>query len=88
MAYTGEYNGWTNYETWRVNLEIFDCFDLQDHPWVDAGFHDGVAEYLKETAEELVAGDATGLAKDYALAFMANVNWHEIAKHLMHTEEA
>jgi hypothetical protein len=61
--------------------------DLADHS-VDAGFHDGVAEYLKETAEELVAGDATGLAKSYALAFMANVNWHEIAKHYMHPEEA
>lgn len=87
MGYTAEYNGWTNYETWRVNLEIFDGMDLEDHE-VDAGFHDGVAEYLKDTAEELVVGEATGLAKSYALAFMANVNWHEIAKHYMHLEEA
>jgi hypothetical protein len=57
--------------------------NLQDHPWVDAGFHDGVAEYLKETAEELVAGDATGLAKSYALAFMANVNWQYGTQNLL-----
>tara|TARA_B110000977_G_scaffold108277_1_gene140983 strand:+ start:176 stop:439 length:264 start_codon:yes stop_codon:yes gene_type:complete len=87
MAYTGAYNGWTNYETWRVNLEIFDDFNLEDHP-VDAGFHDGVAEYLKETAEELVMETSTGLGQSYAMAFMANVNWHEIAKHLMHSQEA
>ena len=24
-----KYNGWTNYETWRVNLEIFDGFDRE-----------------------------------------------------------
>lgn len=88
MGYTAEYNGWTNYETWRVNLEVFDCFDFLDHPWVDVGDHDGVAKYLKEHAEELVALDSIGLARSCALAFMANVNWHEIAKHLMHAQEA
>ena len=87
MGYTAEYNGWTNYETWRVNLELFDGMDLSDHP-VDAGFHDGVAEYLKEMAEEAIVGEATGLAASFALAFMANVNWREIAKHYMHPQEA
>jgi len=24
MTNANEYNGWTNYATWRVNLEIFD----------------------------------------------------------------
>lgn len=23
-----KYNGWTNYETWRVNLELFDGWDI------------------------------------------------------------
>ena len=23
-----KYNGWTNYATWRVNLEIFDGMDI------------------------------------------------------------
>ena len=25
------YNGWTNYATWRVNLEVFDGGDWKDH---------------------------------------------------------
>jgi hypothetical protein len=28
-----KYNGWTNYATWRVNLEIFDGIDLMDYGW-------------------------------------------------------
>ena len=80
------YNGWTNYATWRVNLEVFDGqdpegFDLTQEAY-DLG-HD-----LKDYAEELI--DATsneGLARDYALAFLSDVNWYEIAKHLIATLE-
>ena len=75
------YNGWTNYATWRVNLEIFDGeqdnFDLTQ----DA-YHLG--SDLKSYAEELI--DITsdeGLARDYALAFLSDVNWGEIAQHLI-----
>ena len=25
------YNGWTNYATWRVNLEVFDGMDIMDY---------------------------------------------------------
>jgi len=31
MTTDNKYNGWTNYETWRVNLEIFDNFDISDY---------------------------------------------------------
>ena len=74
------YNGWTNYATWRVNLEIFDggpdWFDLDQEAY-DLG-HD-----LKAYAEELIE-DTTqeGLGRDYALAFLSDVNWYEIAKHM------
>ena len=27
------YNGWTNYATWRVMLEMFDGIDLRDYEW-------------------------------------------------------
>jgi len=26
-----EYNGWTNYATWRVNLELFSDMDYKDY---------------------------------------------------------
>lgn len=79
-----KYNGWTNYATWRVNLEIFDCFDL-----VDVGMEDqdecSVADFLKDYAEEAVMSSANedSLATSYAFAFMADVNWYEIAQALM-----
>ena len=70
------YNGWTNYETWRVNLEIFDGYET-DGQRVDE-------EYLKDMAEEIVLGgvDEQLLAHSYAHAFMSDVNWHEIAEHI------
>jgi hypothetical protein len=76
------YNGWTNYATWRVALEIFDGLN----PIEDWGLEgetlteSELAELLQEHAEELVSQTAPeGLALDYALAFMSDVNWYEIA---------
>ena len=79
-------NGWTNYATWRVALEIFDGLD----PVEDWGLEretlteSELAELLKEHAEELVSQTAPeGLALDYAEAFLSDVNWHEIASHMI-----
>ena len=73
-----KYNGWTNYATWRVNLEIFDGIDLRDMDWHKLDRYDlGMA--LKDYALDLVEQDAKeGLALDYARAFLADVNWYEI----------
>jgi hypothetical protein len=77
------YNGWTNYATWRVNLEIFDGFKV-----MDADMFNDVSElsdYLKCTAEDYIEDTSTecGLARDYAMAFLQDVNWREIAGHLI-----
>jgi hypothetical protein len=41
---------------------------------------------LKAYAEELIeATSEQGLARDYALAFLSDVDWREIAKHLIVT---
>ena len=65
-----QYNGWTNYPTWRVNLEIFDGLDLDRE--VDAG-------ELEQSAYDAIFDDGNDLAIGFALAFVADVNWHEIA---------
>lgn len=84
------YNGWTNYATWRVNLEVFDGFDPSDY---FSAFNPddiyGLGESLKEYAEQVLFECSTveGLARDYALAFLSDVNWQEIAKHLIATIE-
>ena len=81
------YNGWTNYETWRVNLEIFDGFDPYDNFSDDQRYmKDNLAGYLKDYTEEIIyqsGGGDGNLAVDYALAFLQEVNWHEIAKHMI-----
>jgi hypothetical protein len=81
-------NGWSNYETWRVNLEIFDGMTLKDfcddeEPTVHA-FEDALRYY----AEEIIfATSSMGLARDYALAFLSDVNWLEIANRLLEESE-
>jgi len=71
-----KYNGWTNYATWRVNLEIFDG---SESPW---DHHSA-----KEFAEEIIySSTPEGLARDYALAFLFDVNWGEIAEHYQDEE--
>jgi hypothetical protein len=74
------YNGWTNYATWRVNLELFDGLDTASDNNLDA--YD-LGQTLRDYAIEVVIGDATGLAYDYAMAFLDEVNWYEIATHMI-----
>lgn len=83
------YNGWTNYATWRVNLEVFDGQTWRDY----FGFRpdiDNLGLALKDHVEGYVyeAGGGDGnIAVDYAMAFLSDVNWYEIAKHLLEDEE-
>ena len=73
------YNGWTNYETWRVNLEMFDGYDASDCPGLDAYT---LGQEFKAIAEATIEGSGPpGFARDYALAFLSDVNWREIASH-------
>jgi len=65
------HNGWTNYATWRVALEVFDGYEVEEK--VDA---DWVENYVEDV---LFTGKEEGLVADYARAFLADVNWYEIA---------
>lgn len=81
------YNGYTNYETWRVKLEIFDGFNPIDWGFNILDVYD-LAEGLKEYAHDLIEqGSSEGLARDYALAFLEAVNYREIARHMMEDYE-
>lgn len=73
-----KYNGWTNYATWRVNLELFDGSDFV-----------GDAADCRAYAEEIIEQTTTdGIGRDYALAFLSDVNWNEIAEHYQGCEES
>ena len=73
-----KFNGWTNYATWRVNLEVFDGFEIDQ----DDAYE--LSEYLKEyLSDYLIETTSEGIARDYALAFVSDVNYYEIAEHLI-----
>lgn len=74
------YNGWTNYATWRVQLELFSDLDLTDWGLERLDAYE-LADWIKEYANSAVEQTSReGLARDYALAFLADVNWHELAQ--------
>ena len=76
-----KHNGWTNYATWRVNLEIIDGYDWHEEYAPDA-------DYVRELVEYAVFGDGPELKKDllknsFANAFLSEVNYYEIAENLI-----
>ena len=72
-----DYNGWTNYATWRINLEILGDIEFENKTSADE---------LKEIAESIVFGNYNGinnrLMYDYASAFISEVNFYEIAENI------
>lgn len=90
MDTDSSYNGWTNYETWRVNLEIVDGMTVKD--FIGHGvpapseLKDAIKEYVESAICESAGGEGDsgrGIARDYALAFVSNVNYWEIAEALI-----
>lgn len=86
------YNGWSGkgnrgsaYATWRVALELFDD-DYVRESFDDKPTGYALADWCEEWATEVVMGEDTGadtLATQYALAFLDDVNWDEIAESLL-----
>lgn len=95
MGYTisdndNRHNGWTNYATWRVNLEIFDGMGTDYfRSEIRTGDTYGLSKRLQEFAENVITDfeSKDGLAVDYALAFLGDVNWYEIAEHMIEAEQ-
>jgi hypothetical protein len=80
------YNGWTNYATWLVNLEMFDGINPHEY-FSDAVAGEGdasqLADLLKDHAENYLSDNGDGLTLGYAYAFISDVNWYEIAEHMV-----
>jgi len=83
------YNGWANYETWRVNLEMLDGMTLDDMGMKLTEDDDRsditlqLADALEAHCVEVVGYDAKGFALDLALSFLDKVDWVEIAAHIV-----
>jgi hypothetical protein len=88
-----QYNGWNNYQTWRINLEIFDCMTIEDFGFELADFdaddvNDVTDVRLRMVIESYVyeyieSTSTSGLVRDLAMDFVAKVDWMEIAEHLI-----
>jgi hypothetical protein len=78
------YNGWTNYSTWRINLEMLDGMNPYYEYGVDRDASASeIAEFLKDYVESRISEEGSGITLGYALAFISYVNWHEIAEHMV-----
>jgi hypothetical protein len=81
-----KYNGWTNYATWRINLEIFDGSSLDDIGANSSWSASDLSDYLKDYVYNILQESSEGIALDYAFAFISDVNWYEIAEHLVEND--
>ena len=82
MLQDQKYNGWTNYATWRVNLEMIDGSDWPSQ--IDSTDTYSISKRIQSWAEEWIEESTPdGFGRDYALAFLNDVNWYEIADHLV-----
>jgi len=84
------HNGWSNYETWRVNLEMVDGMRLEDFVEFhdnDSVFDADQAEYLadliRDYCEDVIEQQSSDFARDLALSFLQKVDWQEIAGRLI-----
>ena len=80
------YNGWTNYATWRINLEMIDGSEASDYVSGKSRNVRDLSDALRERVEENITSSGSGLAVEYALAFIDYVNWREIAEHMLGNE--
>ena len=84
MNETKTYNGWSNYETWRIMLEIVDEYWYNgDNEELKKYSTSELADHLKELVDDLITQSGEGLTVDYALAFANNANYYEMAGHLL-----
>jgi len=73
------YNGWTNFETWKVNLEFWDGSDIAEDTQLTVY---ELSQRLQELTEEHVyeTTETNSFAQSIAIAFLSEVNWMEIAQ--------
>lgn len=80
-----EYNGWTNKETWLVNIWYMDAipeyFAEMDQYEVDHSELEDAVTYICEESEAL-SSLPVGLLSDFIRDAWSEVNWHELADHL------
>jgi len=81
-----EYNGWSNYETWLTNLHFDQAFYeiAQEHyANIEGDMYDlanRFSDYVNDVTFEVIQGDNSYFIDDMANAFLAQVNYQELAE--------
>jgi hypothetical protein len=92
-----KYNGWTNYETWKANLELFSNWtptDFDDEilecwngkKWDKDDLEtvaDQLANNLEETVEDLYSDIEDPFLESLFNNFVSEVNFNEIAENMI-----
>jgi len=87
---TQKYNGWTNYETWLINLH-FENFDFEDVMEIfddckDKGemltrIADYIENYVEDVVESMVEEPSSCLIQDLIRSALGEVDYRDIAEH-------
>lgn len=73
------YNGWTNWETWQVNLWFGYTFGKMQEDGEQV-----TSDMMESTVNEYLYGfGVEGMASDIFGGFVGNVNWHELESHYL-----
>jgi hypothetical protein len=84
-----QYNGWTNKETWLVNLWYGDA--IAEHV-AEQGYQDSssIRDYVEYVAHECEAMSCipNGLLMDFINDAFSEVDWDSLEEHHNETEEA
>ncbi len=91
MSKDNTYNGWTNFETWKINLEVLDDYPsyLIESERIKETLDTDTSD-LSDQIEQYVF-DCLGfdecekdykLISNYAYWFIKEVNFYEIAEHI------
>ena len=80
------YNGWSNKETWLVNLWLGDLFTEDQEQGIEI-----TADYIEQIVDEMASAlldgpDANGFMTDLFNCALGEINYHEIAEHYKQEE--
>jgi|LakMenEpi03Aug12_release.lakeMendotaPanAssembly.Ray.scaffolds.fasta_scaffold04848_32 hypothetical protein len=93
-----KYNGWTNWETWKTNLELFqdeepdgydedilECWDGKKWNKSDLmTVSDGYAEYLQQIVEDYAENEKLdSFTESIINSFIKEINFQEIAENII-----
>jgi len=81
-----KHNGWANYATWRIALEygFTDNIELWDDYEGPYELANALKDYVEESLEMECENETT---LSYALAFVENVDFYEIAESVIDCRE-